>query len=172
VIQRVRSTGTGCISPRQTPPPSRGPLDIPFHFHTTSFIILYTPSPNHPMAPLPPTLNPSPRLGSLHLFDQPSASLKRSGSASSHRSGLVPSPRPSHASLTDPQSGESSASGSRHGSFISTPRLLSRRNSAREQGPSGILRKISLKEHSTDEDLRIRAQAQDAQVYGSALAQN
>lgn len=95
-------------------------------------------------SPAAPHLNPSPNIINLSLPDAPS-SLNRQGSRSSHRSGLIPSPRPSYASLNESLSAESSASGSRSGSLISTPRLLSRRNSTREQS-SGLARSGSLKE--------------------------
>ena len=60
------------------------------------------------------------------------SSLHRRASRSSPRSGLVPSPFNGYNN-----SASSSTSESRNGSFISTPKLLSRRNSSRE--PQAIL---------------------------------
>lgn len=81
-----------------------------------------------------------------------STSLQREGSQSSSRSGGVPSPRRHDSSKILPElsidsSATSSASGSRSGSHISTPRLLSRRNSSKEPHTSRsfLSRKLSIK---------------------------
>ena len=78
------------------------------------------------------------------------SSLQRHNSRTSHHSGLIPSPHAGNAPLIATSvtpSASSSASGSKPASLISTPRLLSRRSSTKDnqRGTSTLLRRHSSK---------------------------
>ncbi|KAK4685480.1 SNF1-activating kinase 1, partial [Tremellales sp. Uapishka_1] len=121
--------------------------------------------------------SPSPiHLTSPHLYDNnhlpsttslaSSSSAHRQNSQSSHRSGLVPSPRLPPLPPSAPMSSGSSASGSRSGSYISTPKLLSRRSSAKErEKPAHLVRNGSVKGKGKEEDTPRGSTFQKADIY-------
>ncbi|RXK39500.1 hypothetical protein M231_03169 [Tremella mesenterica] len=103
--------------------------------------------------PRSPLLTPSFNLPDSHLLLPPNSSdgpsaLHRQPSHDSQRPGLVPSPRipmgglPSTSTSTS-ASASSSTSASRSGSLINTPRILSRRASAKEKSHGILSRKNS-----------------------------
>lgn len=115
-----------------------------------------------------PVLHTSSQFGAPHLPIPPSSynasagpsstSLDRQGSSSSQRSsrpslrGMIPSPR-NTPSMPPPSSAGSSTSGSKSASMNSTPRLLSRRSSAKEgvRPAELLLRKVSGKGKAKEE---------------------
>ena len=106
-------------------------------FHHSDHYQAVSTSPVLSTSPHVPALWPHPASDAM-TASASSSSLHRQTSRSSHRSGLIPSPRLSGAML--PPSFPSSSSGSKNGSLIPTPKVLSRRNSTKDSHrSSGIL---------------------------------
>lgn len=126
-------------------PPSSPSRDLNFSNMAQTFTI---PTRQHSHHGHVPHAHAAPH---LHAVASSSISQRTGSMDRLRRERDEPAPRHGRSSFSVPPSAQSSASGSKSSSFIGTPRLLSRRGSARDSQRPSVGRSDSIK-RATDDD--------------------